>query len=198
MSGTGRNAEWCVVDLETTGLYPFRHDHVIEIALIAVDHVGNSIDELEALCTMHLASQLGIARSLEDCCVATGIENSAPHMAIGDARETAELFADFLKLQARGEAWPKGVNVQNPVVILDRTKASGRTLTRKEAASRAMPRSYLSRLVGKLPTPKAPTGAALEAVANYIERFHNPRRARKIEQLKKEEVSLIQPSVRKG
>jgi putative transposase len=35
-------------------------------------------------------------------------------------------------------------------------------------------------------------------VFDYIERFHNPRKARKIEQLKKEEVSLIQPSVRKG
>jgi putative transposase len=35
-------------------------------------------------------------------------------------------------------------------------------------------------------------------VFDYIERFHNPRRERKIEQLKKEEVSSIQPSVRKG
>jgi len=35
-------------------------------------------------------------------------------------------------------------------------------------------------------------------VFDYIERFHNPRRARKLEQLEKEEVGLIQPSVRKG
>lgn len=35
-------------------------------------------------------------------------------------------------------------------------------------------------------------------VFNYIERFHNPRRARKIEQLKKEEVGLTQLSVEKG
>jgi putative transposase len=35
-------------------------------------------------------------------------------------------------------------------------------------------------------------------VFDYIERFHNPRKTRKIEQLEKEEVSLIQPSVRKG
>jgi putative transposase len=35
-------------------------------------------------------------------------------------------------------------------------------------------------------------------VFDYIERFHNPRKERKIEQLKKEEVTLIQPSVRKG
>jgi hypothetical protein len=35
-------------------------------------------------------------------------------------------------------------------------------------------------------------------VFDYIERFHNPRKTRKIEQLEKEEASLIQPSVRKG
>jgi putative transposase len=34
-------------------------------------------------------------------------------------------------------------------------------------------------------------------VFDYIERFHNPRRTRKIEQLKKEEAGLIQPSVEK-
>ena len=35
-------------------------------------------------------------------------------------------------------------------------------------------------------------------VFDYIERFHNPRRARKIEQLRKEEVGLTQPSVKTG
>jgi putative transposase len=35
-------------------------------------------------------------------------------------------------------------------------------------------------------------------VFDYIERFHNPRRTRKIEQLRKEEVGLTQLSVEKG
>jgi putative transposase len=35
-------------------------------------------------------------------------------------------------------------------------------------------------------------------VFDYIECFHNPRRARKIEQIRKEEVDLIQPSVKTG
>ena len=35
-------------------------------------------------------------------------------------------------------------------------------------------------------------------VFDYIERFHNPRRARKVERLKKKEVDLTQPSVKKG
>ena len=34
-------------------------------------------------------------------------------------------------------------------------------------------------------------------VFDYIERFHNPRRARKVERLKKKEVDLTQPSVKK-
>ena len=33
-------------------------------------------------------------------------------------------------------------------------------------------------------------------VFDYIERFHNPRRARKIEKLRQEEVNLTQPSVK--
>jgi putative transposase len=40
--------------------------------------------------------------------------------------------------------------------------------------------------------------AARADVFDYIERFHNPRRARKIEQIRKEEVNLIQPSVKTG
>ena len=35
-------------------------------------------------------------------------------------------------------------------------------------------------------------------VFDCIECFHNPRRARKIEQIKKEEVDLTQPSVKTG
>ncbi len=35
-------------------------------------------------------------------------------------------------------------------------------------------------------------------VFDYIERFHNPRRARRIEQLRKKEVGLTQPSVETG
>jgi putative transposase len=44
-----------------------------------------------------------------------------------------------------------------------------------------------------------PTRAEARAdVFDYIERFHNPRRTRKIEQLRKEEVGLTQPSVERG
>jgi putative transposase len=35
-------------------------------------------------------------------------------------------------------------------------------------------------------------------VFDYIERFHNPRRAKRIEQLRKKEVGLTQPSVETG
>jgi hypothetical protein len=35
-------------------------------------------------------------------------------------------------------------------------------------------------------------------VFDYIERFHNPRKERKLEQLRKEEIDLTQLSVKKG
>ena len=238
--GAGTGAEWCVVDLETTGLFPSRSNRVIEIALVAVSPDGEPVDEwhslvnarrdlgetpihgitaelvnqapsfedllgdilrfidgrrlvahnaafdrrfleaefervgaalgmLETLCTMRLASRMGIARSLEDCCVATEIENTAPHVAIGDARATAELFAYLLKLRAHGNGWPPELHIPEPVVVQTPVAPSGLALTRAEAAARATPRSYLSRLVGRLPTPQSPAGASLDAVADYTE-----------------------------
>ncbi len=35
-------------------------------------------------------------------------------------------------------------------------------------------------------------------IFDYIERFHNPRRTKRIEQLRKKEVGLTQPSVKTG
>jgi DNA polymerase III epsilon subunit-like protein len=45
MSDARASGEWCVVDLETSGLYPSGHDRVIEIGLVVVDGHGEPISE---------------------------------------------------------------------------------------------------------------------------------------------------------
>lgn len=41
--------EFAVVDVETTGLFPNRHDRVIEIAILRVNHVGETLGEYSTL-----------------------------------------------------------------------------------------------------------------------------------------------------
>lgn len=43
------DTEFAVVDVETTGLFPERHDRIIEIAIVRVDSRGETIDEYVTL-----------------------------------------------------------------------------------------------------------------------------------------------------
>lgn len=238
MPARTRSTEWCVVDLETTGIYPNGTDRVVEIALVVIDDSGNhleewhslvnphrdlgpswihgitadltnqaptfaelagdifhlidgrrlaahnasferrflnaefergelDIQELDLLCTMQIASRMGIGRKLDDCCNATGIENVAPHVALGDARATADLLAYFLKIRDREGAWPRGIRLPDRIQVIGRIDPTGRALTRETAGEINRPRSYLSRLAGRLPTPRQPSGVSQEVAADY-------------------------------
>ena len=193
--------EWCVVDLETTGLYPGGHDRVVEIAVVVADSDGHpvsewhslvnpgrdlgptqvhrisadqanqapsfselvgdilqlflgrrlvahnasfdrrfleaefrragiNLDPIHTLCTMQVASRLGIGRKLEACCAATGVENTAPHTALGDARATAELLLYFLKLGKRERELPRGMSIPHPFASTESVEASGKSVPR--------------------------------------------------------------------
>ena len=240
MRGRINPEEWCVVDLETTGLYPGRHDRVVEIAVVIANSAGNPIREwhslvnpgrdlgptrihrinanqtnqapsfselvgdilkffhgrrlvahnasfdtrfleaefkragvglapIDTLCTMQVASSLGIGRKLEICCAATGIENTAPHTALGDARATAELLSYFLRLERREKGLTRKASIPDPFLSTETIEPSGKSVHREEATILAKPSSYLSKLAGKLPTPSAPTGASQQAVASYTD-----------------------------
>ena len=231
---------WCVVDLETTGLFPAGHDRIVEIACVVTEPDGTAerewhslvnpgrdlgptsihgitadlaiqaptfadlagdildfasgrrlvahnasferrflmaeferagivFEDLDALCTMQMASRLGLGRALADCCASAGIDNAAPHMALGDAKATAELLAYFLHVRDREKGWPEQVRIPSPLVVGVELRPSGRALTREAASEAAVPASYLSRIVGRLPTPSTPSGASAEAVASYAE-----------------------------
>ncbi len=44
-----QTTEFAVVDVETTGLFPERHDRIIEIAIVRVDHSGETLAEYATL-----------------------------------------------------------------------------------------------------------------------------------------------------
>jgi DNA polymerase-3 subunit epsilon len=49
METSSTNAEWCILNLETTGLFPSGHDWVVEIVLVLADHEGNLVTEWHSL-----------------------------------------------------------------------------------------------------------------------------------------------------
>ncbi|ROQ40740.1 DNA polymerase-3 subunit epsilon [Frondihabitans sp. PhB188] len=166
---------YAVIDFETTGLWPAKHDRVVEIGVVLVsasgavegefetvvnpgrdlgpthihrlrgadvadapvfaDVVGEFLDLLvgrvvvahnarfevdflraelalvglaspldtgDALCTMKLATRYlpGSGRRLADCCAAFDIELTDAHEALADARATARLLAEYLRVGA--------------------------------------------------------------------------------------------------
>jgi DNA polymerase-3 subunit epsilon len=164
---------YAVIDFETTGLWPARHDRVIEVGIVQVspsgeiegeyetvvnpgrdlgpthihrlrgsdvadapsfrDVAGELLDRLagrvvvahnarfevdflraeldrvglespldtdRALCTMKLASRYlpGSGRKLADCCAAFDIDLTDAHEALADARATAQLLGQYLRV----------------------------------------------------------------------------------------------------
>lgn len=67
---------------------------------------GSSLD-LSALCTMQLASKLipGAGRALADCCAAFDITNDNAHSALSDARATANLLSEYMRLPGTSDVW---------------------------------------------------------------------------------------------
>lgn len=134
-----------------------------------------SFENVESLCTMQLASNMGVGRSLSNCCAVLGIENLAPHTASGDAHATRELLAYLLaehrrsgarrRSGTRGDAafhFPRGVTVAGP-------PASGRSLIREQARDLARPESYMARLARRLPPSIVSSDADPEVATAYAE-----------------------------
>ena len=68
---------------------------------------------ISALCTMQLGSKLipGAGRTLADCCAAFDIDNHNAHAALSDARATARLLSEYMRLPGTSDVWESSLSV---------------------------------------------------------------------------------------
>jgi DNA polymerase III epsilon subunit family exonuclease len=128
------------------------HNVRFDIAFLRSEfsRVGIDLPEVPAVCTLHLASRLGIRRrKLADCCEALGLRCCRDHSAAHDAAATAELFLALVR--------------RDGVTSLEALGCDGMPFAFQPAATKAKlcprgtaaemiseERGYLSRLVSQL------------------------------------------------
>ncbi len=103
------------------------------------------------LCTMNLAGRYlaGTARSLAACCMAAGVEQGQAHSALHDARACAGLLATFIQESGRPEPWLDLLRNASRVDWPPLPRGLGRT--KQRSAADARPRSFLERMIDRLP-----------------------------------------------
>jgi len=117
--------------------------------------LGLELPQFPTLCTLHLAYKLerSPSRNLSACCGAAGVEHRNPHTAMGDAHACLGLLGRYLE-RARGcrlsDLGCESEELPGPDWLS--LPPAGRAVPRDQAAYlRASERSYLSRLVARLP-----------------------------------------------
>lgn len=134
--------------------------------------VGAELPPVPGLCTMRLAFELAEvpSRSLAQCCLEAGIRPPKEHAAIEDARATSWLLHEYLvRARRRGavdltalgcdvlEVLPRGWSV---------LPRAGRRVCRQEGARHgAERRSFLGKLVARMPAGNVQTPRAHEYLA---------------------------------
>ena len=136
------------------------------------ERVGRPMPEVPTLCTLALAYRLLSevpGRKLHQCCEHIGVFLKDSHTALGDAEATAALLAAYLRLASERGIRDLATLGCQPLDIpkaWNRTPPSGRALSRCAAtAARASERTYLARLVERLPGNEMKTAAE----AAYLE-----------------------------
>jgi DNA polymerase III subunit epsilon len=128
------------------------HNARFDVAFLRSEYARLGIDlpKMPFLCTLELASRLGIAkRKLWDCCRAVGVSSISQHSAAGDARATAELFVRLVNRSGYKTLSDLGCNE----VPFSYEPVSRPELCPRQAAARAVvhEREYLSRLIAQMP-----------------------------------------------
>ncbi len=120
--------------------------------------MGEAMPRLPTLCTLALTYRLLPAlpgRKLHQCCERVGVHLEATHTALGDAEATAALLAAYLRMALErgvGDLEKLGCEPLDLPGGWTHTAPSGRALPRcAAAAARAAERTYLARLVERMP-----------------------------------------------
>jgi DNA polymerase-3 subunit epsilon len=140
--------------------------------------VGHPPPAFPGVCTLRLARQYlpgASSHKLHHCCAEAGIEHDDAHSALGDARAAAHLLSCCLRLHSpQGPYDPRTLGCEPPTLPEPwcGRSPSGRSVTREIRARARDERSYLARLVEKLPpTPfeDPDQGAYLDLLDRVVE-----------------------------
>jgi len=111
------DAEYVVVDVETTGYYPGGHDRIVEIGMVGLDPEGSVVDEYETLINSALADARATAALFASCLAS---------LAQADLKRIIRSRRRVLRASA-GD-WPINVPAASPVprVAADPDSMSGK------------------------------------------------------------------------
>jgi DNA polymerase III epsilon subunit-like protein len=128
------------------------HNARFDVGLLRSEYarLGIEFPQMPLLCTLQLASHLGIpGRKLWDCCSAVGISPVSQHSAGGDVRATAELFVRLINRAGCKTLADLGCR-ELPLSCEPAPKPG---LCPRQSAARAVnhERGYLSRLIAQMP-----------------------------------------------
>jgi DNA polymerase-3 subunit epsilon len=155
------------------------HNIRFDLDFVAAEfaRLGVDLPALPSVCTLSLAHRVALAsatRRLSGCCDALGIPHVAAHSALGDALATARLLLALLdlarcdrleRLGCCGDPLPRGVYAE--------LRRTGTVWPRDAAVKQSEEaRSYLGRLVSRLPLSAGAPGACApnrEATVAYLE-----------------------------
>ncbi len=152
------------------------------------ERLGHDADLSEILCTMTLASGLGVqGRTLRACCDTFGITGGG-HDALADARATAALLTALLD-----DAETDGLDVLMPSRIsgaaLPRIEPSGRTTRRGDRA--AAPAPILAALADRLPLATLTDDGSADAVVAYVGLLDRALEDRHLDEAKVEALGTV-------
>lgn len=145
-----------------TGTVLAAHNVTYDLRMISQEYesLGLELPQLPTLCTLQLGVALGQPhRRLEECCLQLGIPGpGASHTALADAQAASRLLAFYLlTLQAQGVRTLRdlGCEVEIPAPeAWPALRPSGLSYLRE--VHDAQPRSYLAKLVQRLPGSGSP------------------------------------------
>lgn len=150
------------------GSYPVSHNTDFDWSFIENEYerIGYELGDFNIACTLDVARALGLPGRLGALAAELGIQQSAAHTALDDARVTAKILAHILPMVDRSTfegARAVGKSDVPPVA------PSGKGVQRRQAASDTKVTSWMSDAIDRLPARDESTDRDPHAANAYLD-----------------------------
>lgn len=150
------------------GSYPVSHNTDFDWSFIENEYerIGFELGDFNTGCTLDIARALGLPGRLGALAVELGLQQSAAHTALGDARVVAKIMAHILPVVDRATfegARPVGGTDVPPIA------PTGKAVQRRQAASDTRVTSWMSDAIDRLPTRDDSSDRDPQAASTYVD-----------------------------